>query len=364
MNHSDVIIVTITGLAQLSVAIYGLRLTRMFGVAKVGWSLFSAFALLTLVHLLEAVRQFSMARDFGIEVEFIYAFISFLLLAGLAHLEAILKERQRLERQARKLETIGQFAEGITHDFNNIVAAINGNVSLLLLKQHDAETTEHLNQIETTVNRAGALTRQLLAFGRGHAAQIELLDLNTLIENLNKMLRHLLGSRITLANTSAPDLPLIVGDTSMIEEIIVNLAVNARDAMPKGGKLTIGATAVTVDKAHTNRHREARAGDFVCIRVSDTGSGIAPEILPRIFEPFFTTKEIGKGTGLGLATVQRIATQHSGWVEVQSRVGAGTEFTIYFPCAPRSVVEAHKERAATPAPVKVKIPAEPALQKA
>jgi two-component system cell cycle sensor histidine kinase/response regulator CckA len=358
MNHSDIIIIAITGLLQLAVAINGLRLTRRFGVARVGWSLFSAFALLALVHLFEAVSEFHRAREFETGIELVYAFISFMLLAGLAHLETVLTERQRLEQQARKLETIGQFAEGITHDFNNIVTAISANVDLLLLKEQDAETAEQLNQIHETVNRAGALTRQLLAFGRGHAAKIELLDLNALIENLVKMLRHLLGSRVTLTNTSDTPLPFIVGDASMIEEIVVNLAVNARDAMPKGGQLTIGATAVKIDPAHAARHRDARAGEFVCIRARDTGAGIPPEVLPRIFDAYFTTKEAGKGTGLGLATVQRITKQHSGWIEVESQPGVGTQFTIYFPCAPRSVIEAQKDRTLAPVAADVQAKAE------
>jgi len=342
MNQSDIIIITFTGLLQLSVAGYGMRLTRRFGVAKVGWSLFSAFALLAVVHLFEAVQQFNTGREFGIGIEIIYAFASFLLLAGLAHLEAVLKERERLERQAHKLQAVGQLAEGITHDFNNILTAIHGHVGLLLLKQHDAETTEQLDHIVVAVDRAGALTRQLLAFGRGHTTQIELLNLNAIIGNLVQMLQHLLGSKITLENSSAANLPLIVGDPTMIEQIVVNLVINARDAMPKGGKVTIGATRVA---------NKAGGRELVCIRVSDTGSGIPPEVLPRIFEPYFTTKETGKGTGLGLATVQRIAKQHSGWVDVQSRVGAGTDFTVYFPCAPRSVVEVPTEPALTAAGV-------------
>ncbi|HEX9045947.1 MAG TPA: ATP-binding protein [Verrucomicrobiae bacterium] len=342
MNRYEAIVIAIAGLLQLSVGIYGLRLTHLFGVAKVGWSLFCAFALLAVVHLIEAIDQLQSAEGVGMSIEIIYAFISFLLLTAMAHLEVVLKERQRLERQARKLQTIGQLAEGITHDFNNIVTAIQGYVSLLLLKPHDPDTVESLNQIDIAVNRAGALTRQLLAFGRGHSAQIELVNLNEVIENLVQMLRQLLGSKIVLENNSAVDVPLIVGDISMIEEIIVNLAVNARDAMAKGGRLTIGASTVTLDKAQTSRHRDARAGEFVCVRVRDTGCGIAPEVLPRIFEPFFTTKEVGKGTGIGLATVYRIARQHSGWVEVQSSLGAGSEFAVYFPCAPRTVVEASK----------------------
>ena len=344
MNQSEIIIITITGLLQLSVAVYGLRLTHQYGVARVGWSLFCAFALLALTHLFEAVRQFNTARQFEIKIEVVYAFISFLLLTGMAHIESVLKERRRIERQARKMETIGQLAEGITHDFNNIIASIQGYVSLLLLKQHDLETTEQLNQIAGAANRAGGLTRQLLAFGRGHSAQFEFLNLNTLIEELIQMLRPLIGATIRLEYAPVSNLPLIAGDATMIEEVIINLAVNARDAMPQGGTLTIGVAAENVDRSHVTLHHDARVGEFVCIRVCDTGCGMSSEMLTHIFEPFFTTKEAGKGTGLGLATVQRIVAQHSGWVEIQSNLGVGTEFAVYFPCAPHSVVEARKEQ--------------------
>jgi two-component system cell cycle sensor histidine kinase/response regulator CckA len=345
MNRSEAVILTVTGLLQLAVAAYGLRLTHMFGVARVGWSLFAAFALLALVHLFEAVTQYHDAMNFGLGIEVVYAFISFLLIAGLAHLESVLKERRRLEHQARKLQALGQLAEGITHDFNNVISAIQGYSSLLLLKPHDPDTTEALQQICAAVNRAGGLTRQLLAFGRGQSGQIEFLNLNTVIESLTHMLRQLIRGKVLLDTVSEPNLPLIVGDVTLVEEVIVNLVVNARDAMPAGGKLTISAGPVTVDKAYMAEHRDAKPGEYVCMRVRDTGSGITPEVMRRIFEPYFTTKPAGKGTGLGLATVQRIAKQHSGWVEVDSTPGAGSEFRVYFHCAPHAAAETPREPA-------------------
>jgi len=333
MNHLDVIIISIAGLLQLSVACYAYRLTRHFGVAQVGWSLFSAFTLLALVHLIQAVKLFATGGEFGIEIEVIYAFISFLLLIALAHLETMLKERQRIERQARKMEAIGQLTEGIAHDFNNILTVIDGYTELLMAQSKDAETTEFVEQISASVNRAASLTRQLLTFGRRRVMQSESLDLKEVIGKLTKMLRRLIGEDVTLNHVSGSNLPPIAGDVSMIEQVVINLAVNARDAMPKGGTLTISAEVAKVDAAHASHHREAKVGEFVCLRVNDTGTGMTPHVLAQISEPFFTTKGAGKGTGLGLANVYGIARQHSGWVEVNSRVGLGTEFRVYFPSA-------------------------------
>jgi CheY-like chemotaxis protein len=177
----------------------------------------------------------------------------------------------------------------------------------------------------------------LLAFGRRHEKQTQSLDLNEVINNLAKMLRRLIGEDITLKTVYGNNLQPIAGDVSMIEQIILNLAVNARDAMPKGGTLTITTEAVTVNAAHAARHRGAKAGEFVSLRVCDTGTGMTPDVLAHISEPFFTTKGVGKGTGLGLANVYGIVQKHSGWVEVHSQVDAGTEFTVCFPRAQEPV---------------------------
>jgi two-component system, cell cycle sensor histidine kinase and response regulator CckA len=238
--------------------------------------------------------------------------------------------RKRLEeqlRQSQKMEAIGQLSGGIAHDFNNILTVIQGNASLLQgLELSPDEIRDCSNQIARAGERAAGLTRQLLMFARRQQMQPVPLDLNETALHMTKMLQRILGEDVALRSEYSPALPLIQADPGMIEQIILNLAVNARDAMPDGGTLTV-RTAVKNPKAG-----EAPP-EFVCLAVSDTGTGIAPEILPRIFEPFFTTKEVGKGTGLGLATVYGIVQQHHGEITVQSEAGKGTTFKIFFPMA-------------------------------
>ena len=171
--------------------------------------------------------------------------------------------------------------------------------------------------------RAAGLTRQLLMFSRKNVMQPKPLDLREVVSNLSKMLKRVLGEPVTLEFNPPPELPLVQADTGMIEQVIMNLAVNARDAMPKGGTLTISTNPVEMNDAYVQTHPEARLGAFVCLRVSDTGCGMDAATMARIFEPFFTTKEVGKGTGLGLATVYGIVKQHEGWIEVSSEVGQG-----------------------------------------
>jgi PAS domain S-box-containing protein len=248
--------------------------------------------------------------------------------------ERLVLERQL--RQAQKMEAIGQLAGGVAHDFNNLLTVIRGHTDLLLMDSPAPGSVEHLNQIAAAGDRAAGLTRQLLAFSRRNVMQMAVVDINAVVENLTKMLRRLIGEDIVLETRLDPNLPYLRADASTLEQVIINLAVNARDAMPTGGVLNIGTERVTVSEAHVHRHREARMGDFVCLSVRDSGCGIAPEVLTHLFEPFFTTKDIGKGTGLGLATVHGIVKQHSGWIEISTAVGAGSEFQIYLPAAPRS----------------------------
>jgi len=258
---------------------------------------------------------------------------------GLLALEGFITditERKELEgqlRQSQKMEAIGRLAGGVAHDFNNILAVIRGNAELVLMGEGRApgDPRECIKQIVAAADRAANLTRQLLAFGRKQVLQSRLLDLREVINNLSKMLKRIIGEDIELQYRYAPQLPLVQGDVGMIEQVIVNLAVNARDAMPQGGKLAISTRHLNLGIAYAQSHAEARSGAFVCMSVSDTGCGIAPELLPRIFEPFFTTKETGKGTGLGLATVYGIVRQHRGWVEVTSQVGSGTTFEVFLP---------------------------------
>ena len=228
-------------------------------------------------------------------------------------------------RQAQKMEAVGQLAGGVAHDFNNMLAVIRGNAELLLMaeEQLGARARECVKHVIGAAEHAAKLTRQLLIFSRKQEMQSQPVALNELIGNLTKMLKRVVREDIHLECRYAAQLPFVQADPGMLEQVLLNLVVNARDAMPKGGQLLIATEGATVTEARARTNREARAGEFACLTVSDTGTGIAPEHLPRIFEPFFTTKEVGKGTGLGLATVYGIVKQHQGWIEVASRLGEG-----------------------------------------
>ena len=248
-------------------------------------------------------------------------------------------ERKQLEaqlRQAQKMESIGQLAGGVAHDFNNLLAVMRGNADLLLMEaeQNPPQTNDCLKQIVAAAERAAGLTRQLLIFSRKQVMQSEPLRLNTLVADMVKMLKRLIREDIRLECVYAEQLPFVEADSGMLEQVLLNLVVNARDAMPNGGRLRIRTESASVDTPYALAHPEARSGEFITLRVSDTGTGIAQENLDRIFEPFFTTKEPGKGTGLGLATVYGIVKQHKGWIEVQSQVGKGTTFTVFLPAVP------------------------------
>jgi two-component system, cell cycle sensor histidine kinase and response regulator CckA len=236
-------------------------------------------------------------------------------------------------RQAQKMEAVGQLAGGVAHDFNNMLAIIRGNAELLLMEegQLTANALEGLKHVVAASERAANLTRQLLAFSRKQVLQPQPLMLNEVITNLTRMLKRVIGEHIDLQCHYAVPLPYVQADTGMMEQVILNLVVNARDAMPEGGQLRVTTEHARIDEARAHVHPGACAGEFVCVLVSDTGTGIAPEILPRIFEPFFTTKEVGKGTGLGLATVYGIVEQHGGWMEVSSQVGEGSTFKVFLP---------------------------------
>jgi PAS domain S-box-containing protein len=255
---------------------------------------------------------------------------------GIVHCYAgDITDRQNLEaqlRQSQKMESIGQLAGGIAHDFNNILTVIQGHTSLLSMVPGLPQMAgESAQQIAFAAERAANLTRQLLTFSRRQIMQPKRLDLNEVVGNMTRMLRRLLGEDITLQVDCAPKLPLIQADPGMMEQILLNLAVNARDAMPKGGQLFVSTSLVTIDDAYVRQTAEARTGPHVCLTVKDTGAGIAPENLPRIFEPFFTTKDVGKGTGLGLATVYGIVRQHRGWVKASSRLEQETTFETFLP---------------------------------
>jgi PAS domain S-box-containing protein len=239
-------------------------------------------------------------------------------------------------RQSQKMDAVGQLAGGVAHDFNNMLAIIRGNAELLLMDeaQFSAEAKVGLEHVVEASERAANLTRQLLAFSRKQVLQPQPLVLNEVIANLTKMLKRVIGENIDLQCHYAALLPYVQADTGMMEQVILNLVVNARDAMPQGGQLRVTTEQTRLDEAHARLNPEARAGEFVCLGVSDTGTGIALDVLPRLFEPFFTTKEVGKGTGLGLATVYGIVKQHQGWIEVFSQVGEGSTFKVFLPSVP------------------------------
>ena len=246
-------------------------------------------------------------------------------------------DRKGLEdqlRQAQKMEAVGQLAGGVAHDFNNILAAILMNLGLLREEpQLSPEILASLKEIEVEANRAANLIRQLLVFSRRQIPQRRPLDLNEVLGNLLKLLRRLLGEHVILEFPGHPDLPSVEADVGMIEQVVMNLSVNARDAMPSGGRLTIGLEVVELDGAAATANPEARPGRFVCLAVADTGCGMDEVTRKRVFEPFFTTKDVGQGTGLGLATVYGIAKQHQGWTEVASAIGQGTTFRVFLPVA-------------------------------
>jgi PAS domain S-box-containing protein len=244
-------------------------------------------------------------------------------------------EKWLLERQlrmAQKMEAVGRLSGGIAHDFNNLLGVIIG-YSQVLKRTLPAGTAflEHAEEIEKAGQRAAALTRQLLAFSRQQVLAPAVLDLNALISEMEKLLPRLIGEDIEIVMALDPAVGRVKADHGQIEQVVMNLAVNARDAMPHGGKVVIATANAMLDEAYTRQHPGSKAGDFVMLSVTDTGTGIDSETLAHIFEPFFTTKERGKGTGLGLATVYGIVKQSDGYVWVSSAPGKGTSFEVYLP---------------------------------
>jgi two-component system, cell cycle sensor histidine kinase and response regulator CckA len=258
--------------------------------------------------------------------------------AGFIGSSVDLTERMNLEAQLRhsqKMESVGQLAGGIAHDFNNILTVIQGHASLLVsFDRLPEEFRDSSHQILLAAERAANLTTQLLTFSRRQVLQPKDLDLNEVVNRMTRMLQRILGEDIFLDIRVSPTLPLVHADQNMMEQILLNLAVNSRDAMPQGGRLSISTSAIVADAAYCEQHPDAISGKYVCLKVSDSGCGIEKDDLLHIFEPFFTTKDVGRGTGLGLATVYGIVKQHQGWIEVESEPSQGTTFRVYVPSSP------------------------------
>jgi PAS domain S-box-containing protein len=251
-------------------------------------------------------------------------------------------QQKKLEeqlRQSQKMEAIGQLAGGIAHDFNNILTVILGHATLLTMQQLEPKALVSAQQIKQASERAASLTRQLLAFGRKQVASPRPIDLNQLVSGMSEMIGRLLGEDISLQINFSGEPAIVEADPGMMEQVVLNLSVNSRDAMPRGGQLGIRVSQREIDANYASQTLDARPGRFVCLSHTDTGCGIPPENLTRIFEPFFTTKELGKGTGLGLATVFGIVKQHHGWVQVESELDKGTTFHIFLPATGLPVAE-------------------------
>jgi signal transduction histidine kinase len=244
-------------------------------------------------------------------------------------------EKNNLEaqyRHAQKMEAVGRLASGLAHDFNNILAVVTGQADLSIEKlRPEHPVSEHLRHIKTAAQRAESLIKKLLTFSRRQVVYLRIVDLNAVVEGIKDMLQRLVGGDVSIDVIKAKPLNGISADVGQLEQILMNLAVNARDAMPNGGRITIETGNVELDGARRGEHYPVLPGRYVMLSMSDSGYGMDERIKARIFEPFFTTKEPGKGTGLGLSIVHGIVRQSGGYIWVDSELGKGTVFTMYFP---------------------------------
>ena len=301
------------------------------------------------IRILSQVRDHKPVRDMEAQIstksgELRSALVTVerLTIAGVQHLLVMVldvTERQQLEgalRQAQKMEAIGQLAAGVAHDFNNLLTIIQGHASLQLgMPGRSEDLTGSLREISAASDRAADLTRQLLAFSRRQILRPRVLVLNTLVRDLTAMLGRLLGEQVALRCAFAEALPAVWADQTGVEQIILNLTLNARDAMPRGGRITIETGTTVFTPADAEKNPEIAPGEYVCLSVADTGTGMDAATRSRIFEPFFTTKSVDKGTGMGLATVYGITKQHDGWIDVATEVGRGSTFRVFLPVTQR-----------------------------
>ena len=252
-------------------------------------------------------------------------------------------ERKRLETQllrSQRMESIGTLAGGIAHDLNNVLSPVLMATQLLQMKPRDEKEKKFLSTIEVSAKRASDMVKQVLAFARGQEGDLAVLQLKHVIRDMEKIMRETFPRLINLDIFIAPELPTMRGDATQLHQVILNFCVNARDAMPDGGTICIKAEPKRLSESDAARILNAKAGNYVCLTVTDTGTGMPPEVIERIYEPFFTTKELGKGTGLGLSTVLSIIKTHGGIVDVTSTVGKGTTFIVLFPAAEEAAAQA------------------------
>jgi signal transduction histidine kinase len=278
-------------------------------------------------------------------------------------LERQMAEQKRLEEQlrhAQKMEAVGQLAGGVAHDFNNLLQVIQGFTNLALEDlPAGSGAHESLGFVMEASERAGLLVRQLLAFGRRQVLSLAVVDLDTIVDRMMPMLRPLLGENVSIERRCETDLHTVEADANQIEQVLVNLCVNARDAMPQGGAVVLTTRTALVDVQSAQGLGLPRAGDYVVLEVADSGCGMSPEVLARVFEPFFTTKGPGHGTGLGLATVHGLVAQHHGGVHIESELGRGTRVAVYLPAATDAMPEhAEPGRQTTPGGVETILVAE------
>jgi len=263
------------------------------------------------------------------------------------------EEKEKLHKQllqSQKMEAVGQLAGGVAHDFNNLLTIISGNADLMLMNcPKDSMYQSNIDQIKKASDKAAALTRQLLTFSRKQIILPKITSLNILVANMKKMLQRLISEDIQLDTELANNLPMIKADEGQIEQVLMNMVVNARDAMPNGGTISIKTSLYTMNETNAKLTAKACLGNYIQLTISDTGSGIPPEVLQHIFEPFFTTKESGKGTGLGLAVIYGIIEQHKGWIDVETEPGKGSSFHVYLPVCEEAAIEAQSIKDNIPA---------------
>jgi signal transduction histidine kinase/CheY-like chemotaxis protein len=298
-----------------------------------GWVLFEVFFLI--LSMRKSLNEMHLVAERQAKLEFVNEEIEQIIAERTADLTRETAERRQAEerlRQSQKMEAMGRLAGGVAHDFNNLLTVIGGYCALSMPSiAEDSVLHRNVNEIHKAAERARALTGQLLAFSRKQVLQPRVLDLNDVFRGMEKMLRRLIGEDVELSSTLESALGHVKADPGQIEQVIMNLAVNARDAMPRGGKLTISTSNTIVDQGSQYRNRTLDPGQYVVIAVSDNGVGMTDEIKSHLFEPFFTTKGLGKGTGLGLATCYGIICQSGGDIRVYSELNAGTTFKIYLP---------------------------------